>query len=498
MSKRIVDINTYWPTIVRDTEQFGQIAVAENEEFNRLSECIFRALEDSFIESATEYGVKRWESMLQIAPSASDTLDDRKARILTYLNLKLPYTWRVLKQLIAGVVGEDNFEMSLDNDTQTLSIKCYDEHYDSISTLVSRVIPMNLNVEYVFYELPFGYLRAEFWENTISNWSNASYIETEWLPENGQNVVLEGDVQVLTHGGSFFVSVVARNRIWPNAIGFYHQDGNFITVRGYNNGRHLDRWLMNCLNKRVKIKLVQQKLYIDGESLNYSNYGGYNPQNWTFEPAPAVIGRQIENINPSKHQDSSRQMRHYEWYLYDNTAPVRHYIPVLSVAGVPCMYDTVNKQTAEIQNLSACVLGFTLEQARKLGKLPDSGGAMKISLPTGYDTDAEATNALDVARSKGWTLTIQTYTPEPNIMTLDLYDVWVRKIQDENGTYVDAEGTRWLVEWCNCMYTPDGSTERDHGYESFESVDEACNIWGLTTWVDPNAEDLIEEGIENE
>ena len=153
---REVDINTYWADIVRDTEQFRQIAVAENPEFNRLSECIFRALEDSFLiagdndeqTGATEYGVERWEKMLQIVPSPSDTLDDRKARILTYLNLKLPYTWRVLKQLIEGIVGEDNVEMNLDNDSQTLIIEVPNAHSETVKDLVSRVVPMNIDVQY--------------------------------------------------------------------------------------------------------------------------------------------------------------------------------------------------------------------------------------------------------------------------------------------------------------------------------------------------------------
>lgn len=154
---REVDINTYWAEIVRDTEQFGQIAVAENPEFNRLSECIFRALEDSFLISgdeskgetgATEYGVERWESMLQIVPSESDTLDARKARILTYLNVKTPYTLKVLKQLLIGIAGD--VKVYLNNDTQILTIETHKQFEESVRDLTSRVIPMNLDVEYYF------------------------------------------------------------------------------------------------------------------------------------------------------------------------------------------------------------------------------------------------------------------------------------------------------------------------------------------------------------
>lgn len=149
-TKRIVDINTYWAEIIRDTAQFGQIAVAENPEFNRLADCIFRALKDSFIHSATEYGVKRWESMLQIAPSSGETLEERKARILTYLNLKLPYTWRVLKQLIEGIVGEDKVTLDYVNDESKLVVhtdRLSDEKLQTVRDLIERVVPMNLVVE---------------------------------------------------------------------------------------------------------------------------------------------------------------------------------------------------------------------------------------------------------------------------------------------------------------------------------------------------------------
>ena len=65
---------------------------------------------------------------------------------------------------------------------------------------------------------------------------------------------------------------------------------------------------------------------------------------------------------------------------------------------------------------------------------------------------------------------------------------WVRRTPSEYGNYVDEEGNRYVVEWCNRLLTPDGSTEADHGYELHTSVDEACESWGLTPWVDPNAE----------
>ena len=157
MYKRTVDISQYWSIIVRDTAQFGQIAVALNAEFNQLSEYIFRALEETFLiagdeskgqTGASEYGVKRWENMLQIAPGAGETLDERKARILTYLNLKLPYTMGVLKLLLETLVGEGNVKLNLDNDAELLTITVPDTLRDTVKDLVSRVVPSNLDIQY--------------------------------------------------------------------------------------------------------------------------------------------------------------------------------------------------------------------------------------------------------------------------------------------------------------------------------------------------------------
>lgn len=61
------------------------------------------------------------------------------------------------------------------------------------------------------------------------------------------------------------------------------------------------------------------------------------------------------------------------------------------------------------------------------------------------------------------------------------------------GGYVDAEGVRYTVGWCVGMVTHDGSTPTDHGYERHESVQTACDAWGLTPYVDPEAEAEFEE-----
>lgn len=69
--------------------------------------------------------------------------------------------------------------------------------------------------------------------------------------------------------------------------------------------------------------------------------------------------------------------------------------------------------------------------------------------------------------------------------------IWVRKTEDEQGSYVDCSAVRWVVDWCNKIYCPCGLSEQEHGYEAFESMEDALAAWGLTAWVDPETEELL-------
>lgn len=150
MENRIVAIENYWAAVVGKTEEFQQIAIAENPEFNDLTSCIQSCLQDSFIHDSTEYGVKRWETMLNIVPEKTDTLEDRKIRILTQLNLQLPYTWRTLQQMIASFVGDGNYKMSYINDYSKLIIKIKvdsDNQYTTVLNLLKNVVPQNVVID---------------------------------------------------------------------------------------------------------------------------------------------------------------------------------------------------------------------------------------------------------------------------------------------------------------------------------------------------------------
>jgi hypothetical protein len=65
---------------------------------------------------------------------------------------------------------------------------------------------------------------------------------------------------------------------------------------------------------------------------------------------------------------------------------------------------------------------------------------------------------------------------------------YFRKTESEYGSYVDEQGTRYIVDWCSAIYSPDNLTPEQLGYEPYENQDEALEAWGLIPYVDPEAE----------
>lgn len=146
MSYRVVDIKEYWSPVVAESLEFTLIADAENPEFNYLWEKIYGLVDEYFVKTATEYGVSRMEKILNIVPLATETLDERKDKILWKLNLRIPYTMRFLKNLLASMVGEENRQVEHDNDTQVLTVKIKEGLRDmtQLRKDIEKIIPADL------------------------------------------------------------------------------------------------------------------------------------------------------------------------------------------------------------------------------------------------------------------------------------------------------------------------------------------------------------------
>lgn len=334
MEIREVKIEEYWPLIVKNTEEFGQIAVAENPEFNRLAECIYRVLKDGFIHDATEYGVSRWENMLGLAVTADMTLDDRKAAILTYLSIKLPYTWRVLKRMLTGLLGEDNFEMSIDNDTQTVTIAlalAVDHMRDKVDELCARVIPQNLVFEIA--ELPMGYTKVEYLEST-----GTQYINTGIRLDEGFVLRCEFvPTQILSYGCVFGARLSTKivHFMRSNTAASY----SLAIIR--NGSLGYISFPVN-LNESYSLELndIDKKIVLNGEETSGLDFYSMPELDFYIFCENFPQGGNLVNGARAVWFDAIRLMS----FEISNAGRHYNFVPALDTTGTPCMYDLVTRK----------------------------------------------------------------------------------------------------------------------------------------------------------
>ena len=137
----------YLPPYMQEYKQMQEIMNGEQPEFDLAWEKCADALDDLFIISATEYGVNRWEKMLGITPKDTDTLDERKFRILARLNQELPYTMRKLDECLTVLLGKGNYVIDLQADKYHIEIKLAlgnKNNYQEVVDVLKKMIPANL------------------------------------------------------------------------------------------------------------------------------------------------------------------------------------------------------------------------------------------------------------------------------------------------------------------------------------------------------------------
>ena len=94
--------------------EIKQITKVEQTEVNSLDFEIGRVLDNAFIEDCDEYGIKKYEKLVGVTPTAQDTLESRKSRVLIRWNDFIPYSYRVLIRKLNIFCGVNNYDISGD------------------------------------------------------------------------------------------------------------------------------------------------------------------------------------------------------------------------------------------------------------------------------------------------------------------------------------------------------------------------------------------------
>jgi len=146
-------------------------------------------LDNQFIQTLTEYGVGRWEKMLDIAPKATWTLDERRFAVLLRLAESLPYTFRALERMLGELCGNDGYSLDLNGYSLGVKIALTAKNkVDEVRAMLRRVCPANLAIEVALLYNTWEHLKTKTWEHLkTKTWRD---IKGEALRQYGKNGTL--------------------------------------------------------------------------------------------------------------------------------------------------------------------------------------------------------------------------------------------------------------------------------------------------------------------
>lgn len=147
MAKEI-DLLRYWMPILRNIKEFKEIAKTEEPELRYILEAIDRTLANMFIETADEYGIKRFEDMMGLYPNKGDSLETRRFNVLIKWNDKVPYTDKELyNRLLSLCGGADKFEITEKYKEYLIEIVTHlgvNGAFDAVTNLLEEMLPCNI------------------------------------------------------------------------------------------------------------------------------------------------------------------------------------------------------------------------------------------------------------------------------------------------------------------------------------------------------------------
>ena len=103
---------------------------------------------DLFTSTATESGIARREKLYGIIAKDTDTLEDRRYRVLTKENSEIPYTIRSLKKKLETLCGEDGVSIELTEEKITVKVALARKGmYEDTAEMLEEIVPLNIIVD---------------------------------------------------------------------------------------------------------------------------------------------------------------------------------------------------------------------------------------------------------------------------------------------------------------------------------------------------------------
>lgn len=144
--KNNVDLIVYLPPFLAEYEELREILKAEEPELSLLWDNTEKALFNQFITTADKNGIAAYERLLNLLPESSDSLEQRRARVMSKWIAKLPYTYKALIERLGALCGND-FSLNCNFENYSLTAMVHFRKYSDflqVKRLFKEMLPANI------------------------------------------------------------------------------------------------------------------------------------------------------------------------------------------------------------------------------------------------------------------------------------------------------------------------------------------------------------------
>lgn len=165
---RDVDILSYLPSVLHEIKELVEIANVENPVIDFLWQEIEKTLNNQFVLTINEdkNGATRYEKMLKLKVPATDTIETRRFRILTRYQEKVPYSYKVLKQLLDSLLGANHYDLERNVAEKWLNVQIeltVKGQFETVQLLLERITPQNMLLTVGLRYNTWGQVKQKTW-----------------------------------------------------------------------------------------------------------------------------------------------------------------------------------------------------------------------------------------------------------------------------------------------------------------------------------------------
>ena len=133
-----------WPMHLQEIPELMELDRVSDNQIRKLEDAISDLDDDICITTASEQGIARREKILGIKPLDTDTLENRRMRVLSKWYDVYPYTDIDLKRRLDQLCGAGGYTMEMDYAHQVLKVRLaltQKAQYMAVTELLEAIVP---------------------------------------------------------------------------------------------------------------------------------------------------------------------------------------------------------------------------------------------------------------------------------------------------------------------------------------------------------------------